>query len=167
MFQTILSRFGWFIALLLLQALVFNHVHILGYATPMPYIFFLLTLSSDTPRWAYVLLGFLLGFCIDLFSNTPGMASGALCFSGLLVPIFLKMFAPKDNNSEGFFPSHKTMEWGNFIKFCTLSVIVYCISFFLLESFSFFDWQVSLINIISSSALTLLFVLAMELTRGK
>ena len=39
MLQTIISRLGWFVFLFLLQVLVFNHVHIFGYATPMPYIF--------------------------------------------------------------------------------------------------------------------------------
>ena len=82
MFQTFISRIVWFVMLLLLQALVFNHVHIFGYATPMPYIYFLLILPSVTPRWLYVLLGFLLGLSVDLFTNTPGMAAGALCLSG-------------------------------------------------------------------------------------
>lgn len=78
MLQTIISRLGWFVFLFLLQVLVFNHVHIFGYATPMPYIYFLLILPSDTPRWLYVLLGFVLGLLIDLFTNTPGMAAGSM-----------------------------------------------------------------------------------------
>lgn len=88
MLQTIISRLGWFVFLFLLQVLVFNHVHIFGYATPMPYIYFLLILPSDTPRWLYVLLGFVLGLLIDLFTNTPGMAAGSMTLSGLLVPLF-------------------------------------------------------------------------------
>lgn len=164
--QTITSRVGWFVLLLLLQALVFNHVHIFGYATPMPYVFFLLILPSDTPRWVYVLLGFLLGLCVDLFTNTPGMAAGAMCLLGLVTPWFLHIFAPNDGN-ESFEPSHKVMEWSSFVKYTFFTVLIYCVVFFMLESFSFFDWQILLINIFGSTLLTTLFVVAMEAIRSK
>lgn len=167
MFQTIISRIGWFVSLLLLQVLVFNHVHIFGYATPVPYIYFLLILPGDTPRWLYVLLGFLLGLLIDLFTNTPGVAAGAMCLSGLLVPLFLRVFSPNDNDDDAFMPSRKTMEWGLFLKYVFVSVLVYCATFFLIESFTFFDWQILLINIGCSTLLTALFVVAMELVRTK
>lgn len=167
MFQTIISRIGWFVSLFLLQVLVFNHVHIFGYATPMPYIYFLLILPGDTPRWLYVLLGFVLGLLIDLFTNTPGMAAGAMCLSGLLVPLFLRMFSPTDNDDESFEPSRKTMEWGAFMKYVFVSVLVNCTAFFAIESFTFFDWLLLLINIGGSTLLTVLFVVAMELVRTK
>lgn len=62
MFQTFLSRLGWFVLLLLLQVLVFNHIHISGYATPLPYVYLLLILSDATPRWVYIAVGFLWDF---------------------------------------------------------------------------------------------------------
>ncbi len=165
-FQTITSRTGWFILLVLLQALVFNHVHIFGYATPMPYVFFLLILPSDTPRWASVALAFALGLCVDLFTNTPGLAASSLCLIGLIAPLLRNVFAPKDS-SDSYVPSHKTMEWSGFTKYAFFNVLVYCLVFFSLEAFSFFDWQVLLINIAGSTLLTTLFVIAMELIRNK
>lgn len=166
MFQIVISRVGWFVSLLLLQALVFNHVHILGYATPMPYVYFLLILPSNTPRWLYVLLGFILGLCVDLFTNTPGMAAGALCFLGLIVPLMLNVFSQLDDK-DSFEPSHNSMEWGAFMRYIFFSVLIYCIVFFIFEAFSFFDWFVLLVNIASSTLLTTLFVVAMELIRNK
>lgn len=167
MFQTVVSRMGWFIALLLLQVLVFNHVHIFGYATPMPYIYFLLILPSDTPRWLYVVLGFVLGLLIDLFTNTPGLTAGATCLLGLLIPLFLHIFVSTDNADETFEPSHKTMEWSPFVKYAFCAVLLHCTAFFIIESFSFFDWQVLLINMAGSTVLSTLFVVAMELIRTK
>lgn len=164
--QTITSRAGWFVLLLLLQALVFNHVHIFGYATPMPYVYFLLILPSDTSRWVYVLTGFLLGLGVDMCTNTPGMAAGAMCLLGLVTPWLLKMFAPNDGN-DVFEPSRKVMEWSSFVKYTLFSVLVYCLAFFMLEAFSFFDWQILLINILGSTLLTTLFVIAMEAIRSK
>lgn len=158
---------GWFIVLLLLQVLVFNHVHIFGYATPLPYVYFLLILPSETPRWLYVVLGFVLGLLVDLFTNTPGMAAGALCFMGLLLPLLLRIFAARDNDDDAFEPSHKTMEWSGFLKYAVTGTVIFCALFFTLEAFSFFDWKSLLINIMGSSVLTSLFIIAIELIRKK
>lgn len=167
MFQTILSRVGWLIGLVLLQILVFNHVHIFGFATPLPYIYFMLILPAETPRWVYVLAGFLVGLVIDLFSSTPGMAAGAFCLTGLLVPLWLRMFRPSDSDDDSFQPSSRTMEWSGFLKFTFVAVFFHCCAFFLIEAFTFFDWQVLLINIISSTFLTTLLVAAMEGIRNR
>lgn len=167
MLQTIISRLVLFAVLLLLQVLVFNHVHIFGYATPMPYVYFLLVLPSETPRWLYILLGFLLGLIIDLFTNTPGMAAGAMTLSGLLVPPFLRMFSPADSDDENFSPSHASMEWGAFLRYTILTVLLSCTAFFGLEAFSIADWRTLLINIGGSTLLTTLLIAAMELVRGK
>lgn len=154
-------------ALCLLQVLVFNHVHIFGYATPMPYVYFLLILPTDTPRWLYVVTGFTLGLIIDLFTNTPGMAAGTLCFVGLLVPLFLKLFSAKDIDDEAFDPSHRTMEWGGFLKYTFAIVLIFCSLFFTLEAFTFFNWEVLLINIGGSTLLTTFFIIAIELIRKR
>ena len=72
MVQKIFTRLGWFVLLLLLQVLLFGHIHLFGYATPMPYVYFLIILSLDTPRWLYLVSAFALGLAIDIFSCTPG-----------------------------------------------------------------------------------------------
>lgn len=167
MFQTVLSRIGWFIALLMLQVLVFNHVHIFGYATPMPYLYFLLILPAETPRWLYVLSGFVLGLLIDLFSSTPGMAAGTLTLIGLLTPPVLRLFRPSDDDDEAFLPSARTMEWNRFVNYAFVLSLVTCTTFFILEAFTFFDWQVMLFNIVGSTLLTTLIVVAMELIRSR
>lgn len=167
MLQTYLSRIVWLVVLLLLQILVFNHVHIFGYATPMPYIYLLLILPLSTPRWVYVTVGFALGLCIDLFTNTPGVAAGATCLAGLLAPLLLRAFAPADTDDEAFEPSIKTMETGGFMKFAFTLILIHSIAFFTFEAFSFQNWQALLINIGGSTLLSTLLCAAMELIRSK
>lgn len=167
MLQILLSRLGWFALLLLLQVLVFNHIHILGYATPMPYVYFLVLLPSNTPRWLYVLSGFLLGLLVDIFSNTPGMAACSLCLAGLLAPAFLKVFGSADlDEDESFEPGADTIEWGGFVRYAGSLALLHCLAFFALETFSFFDLRHILINVSASAFLTLLFVVAFEVIRG-
>ena len=105
MIHTILSRIGCFFLLILLQALLFNHIHILGYATPLPYVYFLMILPNTTPRWVHILTGFGLGMAIDLFTGTPGMAASALCATGLLTTPLLKAFSPSDHEDDTFLPT--------------------------------------------------------------
>lgn len=167
MFHIVLSRAGWFVALLFLQVLIFNHVHIFGYATPLPYIYFLLILPSSTPRWLYILLGFFMGLVIDMFTNTLGMAAASMSLLGLLTPIFIKLYLSADQDEDNIEPSKRSMEWGPFIRYVLTAVVLYCIVFFTVEAFTFFDFPSLLLNILGSSLLTTLIILAMELIRTK
>ena len=55
-----------------------NHIHLFAVATPLLYIYFILQLHRNYPQWASMLWGFFMGVVIDTFSNTPGVAAGAL-----------------------------------------------------------------------------------------
>lgn len=163
--MTSIQRTIWFIILLLLQALVFNHTHIMGYATPMPFFYLLLILHSDTPRWVYVALGFGLGLAVDIFSNTIGECAAAATFLGLITPGLLNVFSPADRDDDGFAPSAKTMKWSGFVKYALCAAIVFCTLFFLMECFSFLHALQLTLHICSSTMITLLIICAMERIR--
>ena len=55
MLQTYLNRFLWWTTLVLLQVFFFNHIHLLGYATPFIYLYIVVKMSSDTNRNALML----------------------------------------------------------------------------------------------------------------
>ncbi|MDY6250446.1 MAG: rod shape-determining protein MreD [Bacteroidaceae bacterium] len=161
------AHIGWFILLILLQGLVFNHLHFMGYATPMPYVFFLIILPTTTKRWVYIVLGFAMGLVIDLFSNTPGMTAASLCLTGLAIPPLLKPFLPNDHeDNETLTPSARSMEWGPFVRFAFLATLINTVCYFLLEAFSFFNWQHLLISISSSTFISLLFIISIEVIRS-
>ncbi|MBQ8226532.1 MAG: rod shape-determining protein MreD [Bacteroidaceae bacterium] len=166
MIQTILSRIGWFLLLISLQVFVLNHIHMLGYATPMPYVYFLLILPNNLSRWVWVALGFFLGLIIDVFTNTPGVASASLCATGLLVPFLLKTFTPTDKEEEVFIPSSRTLGRMRFLSFAALSSLVNTTLYFVIELFSFYNWASLLIGIVGSWVLTLLFIIALESLRS-
>lgn len=58
---------------MLLQALVLNHVHLFGVATPLLYVYFAISFRRKTSKWSMLIWCFLLGLGIDVFSNTPGL----------------------------------------------------------------------------------------------
>uniref|UniRef100_UPI003FED4358 rod shape-determining protein MreD n=1 Tax=Phocaeicola sp. TaxID=2773926 RepID=UPI003FED4358 len=90
----------WFLALVLVQVLVFNHIHVAGYATPFIYIYFLLMLNLDTKRNTLLLAGFLLGLVIDMFANTPGMNAAATTLLEFLRPWLISHIVPRDNTDD-------------------------------------------------------------------
>lgn len=65
-----LKRLLLFFGLLLLQALVLNHVHLLGVATPLLYVYFAISFRRGSSKWSMLIWCFLLGLGIDVFSNT-------------------------------------------------------------------------------------------------
>ena len=62
-----------FIALVLLQVLIFNHIEYWGYVNPMIYIVFLLVAPYRENQVPNLLAAFAIGLCIDIFSNTGGL----------------------------------------------------------------------------------------------
>lgn len=167
MLDTFLKRAGWFVLLLLLQALVFNHIHILGYATPMVTVYLTLLFPSTASRSSVLVWSFALGLATDTFANTPGIAAFSMTFVGLLQPYLLALYSTRDDANEVLVPSFGTMGWAAFVRYVATGVIIYEILFFALESFSLFNWKILLLNIASSSVLSILFILAFESIRGR
>ncbi|MBR1446633.1 MAG: rod shape-determining protein MreD [Alloprevotella sp.] len=146
-----------------LQAVVFNHVHFFGYATPMPYVYLLLILPSTTPRWAFLLIGFLLGLTCDLFTNTPGMAAAATTALAFVLPPMLRLFVPRDFDEDAMLlPSVSTMEWWPFMRYALFAVLLHHALFFILESFTFFRPLSLLLDTLGSTLLTLLLIAIFE-----
>jgi len=166
MFNVILPRVLWIIGLILAHTLMFNHIHLMGYATPMPYVYALIILPHGTARWIYVVLGFCIGIVIDILSNTVGAAAAALTLVGLVTPLLLRTFAPDDKLEEEFTPSIKTMQWGGFLKLAVAVTFIHTLVFFLLETFSLFDALEILIKVGSSTALTVIFMMTFEKLRN-
>lgn len=151
--------------LLLLQVLVFNHIHIMGYATPLPFCYLLLILHSETARWVYVGLGFLLGLAVDICSNTIGECSAAGTLLGLVTPHLLNAFSPADRSDDGFLPSATTMKWGGFMKYAFAAALIVATTTFVLEWFSVHNLEALALHVGGSTLLTFVILCAMERIR--
>ena len=64
------KRLMLYVVLVLSQALVLNHIHLFGYATPLLYIYFVVSFPRNYPKWGIILWSFLLGLNVDAFSNS-------------------------------------------------------------------------------------------------
>lgn len=156
-----LKGISFFVLLLLLQVLVFNHIHLFGFATPLLYVYVMLLFRRNFPKWAILCCGFLGGLCVDIFSNTPGLAAASMTFIGLLQPYVLMLFLPRES-ADDLQPSMRSLGVVSFLNYALLLVFLYCIVFFTLESFSFFNWMQWLKCVVGSTILTLILLLTLE-----
>ena len=81
---------GKLILVLLLQVLLFDHLHIGIWGFPMMYVIFLLNLPSNLAKWAELLIGFLVGLIIDICHTTLGIHIAACVAISFLRPILLQ-----------------------------------------------------------------------------
>lgn len=162
----LLHRVTMFLILLAAQVLILNHVHLMDVAMPLLYIYFAITFRRGFPRWVILLSCFLMGLIVDIFSSTPGLAAGTMTLIGFIQPFLVERTAPRDS-AEDMEISVATLGYGGFAFLSGVITAIYCLVFFTLEAFSFFEWFVWLERVIASSLLTWILILAIESVRSK
>ena len=160
----LLKRLGLFVILCVVQILILNHIYLFDIAIPLLYIYFAITFHRNYPKWAILLWCFALGLAIDVFSNTPGLAAGSMTLIAIIQPYLLELFVPRDSIEE-LDVSIKSLGIGKFITFSAILIAIYCLAFFALEAFTFYNWIHWLISAGSSAVLTLILILAIESVR--
>jgi len=161
MILTVFKKLVMFVLLVLFQVLVFNHIHILGYATPFLYIYFILKMEIKVPRYLVLLLGFILGLTIDTFTNTLGVNAAATVLLAFLQPYILMWYAPRDIE-EDLKPERRQLGTWSFVKYVTICVLIHHTSLLMLEYFTFVEFWRILLQILACSVLTILMILAIE-----
>ena len=153
-----------FVVLCLAQALVLNRVHLFGCATVLLYVYFVVMIPRNYPRWAILLWSFCLGLGVDVFSNTPGMAAASLTLVGFVQPLLLDLFIPREA-SENMKSAASTLGFTKFLTYAAILVSLHCLVIFTIEAFSFFNWQQWALNIVGTTLLTLLLLMTIESVR--
>lgn len=166
MIQTLLTRSLQFLLLLALQVLVLNHIHVMGYASPMVYVTLLLYFPMDANRVGTLLWAFAMGMVVDIFSNTPGVASASMTLAAVIQPYLLSALAPKES-VEDLVPTYHSMGVARHIYYIIVLVAIQVIVAFLLEYFSFYNVVDMLISMGSSMGLSLIIILTLETLRGR
>lgn len=160
------ERLVLFVVLLVVQVLILSHICLFQVAMPLLYVFFAITFRRGTPKWMILLWSFAMGLMIDMFSNTPGLATGCLTLIGFLQPYLLEPLVPRDS-ADNMKVSAATLGVSKFAMLCTVLVALYCLLFFALESFTFFNWQLWLLRAGGSALITLVIIFAVESIRSR
>jgi len=159
-----LRRLAVFVALCLAQVLVFNRIQLFHCATPLLFVYFTIIIPRGYPRWATLLWSFFMGLFVDMFANTPGVAAASMTLAGLLQPYLLELFLPRDAE-ENIKASAASLGGWRFFALAAIIVVVFCLVFFALEAFSFFNVIYWLQCAGGSALVTLMLVMTLETIR--
>lgn len=164
--KQVLQHIMWFVGLLLFQVLVLDNMHFLGVFVPMLYIYAILRLPSTLSSYVVLIVGFAVGFIMDMFTNTPGMhAAATTLMAGVRYPL-IRLFVLKDDLSNRTI-SLSWMGRSAFWKYTVLMVLVHHTTLYLLEAMSFMNGIMLLTKIPVCSLLTILFITTFELINPK
>lgn len=162
----VMKTAGRFAVFLLVQVLVLGRIHLFGYATPLLYVYFVAQFPRSYPKWALLLWGFAMGLCVDVFSNTPGVAAASLTLVAAVQPYYFELFVPRDS-VYNLSPSMAAVGPAKYAYYIVPLVVFYCLLFFSLEMFSFSNWVQWLLCVAGSAAVTLALIFTFELVRSK
>lgn len=160
--QTLFHRFGVILLVIFLQVFVFNHIILWGYAVPLLGVMILFHAPLNSGRISNMLVAFLTGLVLDAFSNSPGVAAGAMTFTAFVQYSLLRAMAPKDAVEEAV-PGIKLLGKYNYISYLAILMAVHHFMYFLLEAFSFFNAMDLLIRFLGSYVLSMALALSIEL----
>jgi hypothetical protein len=148
-----------FFLLILLQVLVFDNINFRGYLNPYIYILFILLLPFETPNWLLLILSFIVGFGVDLFSNTMGIHIAASVFIGFCRPGILRFVSSARDYEPGITPGIRDLGVTWFLKYSIILVLLHHFAFFYLEVFNFNEFFYTFWRVIFSAAFTMVFIM--------
>lgn len=154
--------FIWSVVLILVQALVFNHVCLFGYAIPFVFVYILVKLPANMSKEWLFTIGFLTGLIIDIFSDTLGMNALACTLTMALRRPILRLYVSRDEELSDAYPGIRSLGTFTFIKYALTVSLVYCTLIIFIESFSVFDITRILLRVAASTVLTTIIIVGTD-----
>lgn len=150
-----------FALFMLAQTLIFSQIHLFGYATAYVCIIFLMKLPRHTSQNELLLWGFIMGIITDIIGNTPGINAASLTFLAFMRNNILESFIQK-GNTDNLVASTNTISWRGYVCYTLLCTLLYNTALYFLEVFTINYPVQLLIGVVSSTLLTMLFIIVSE-----
>ena len=144
-----------FLFLILVQTLVLNNVYLFGFINPNIYILFIILFPLKKERTNFLLVSFLFGLCIDIFSNTGGVNTAAtVAIAYLRMPLLKLILNTQDIDYKLF--KIKQESFPRIIVFVGTLTLIHHFILFGMEYFSFKDFSTIVYKTFTTSIFTVL-----------
>jgi rod shape-determining protein MreD len=152
--STLFTNVFRFILLLSVQIIIFNNMNLLGYISPFPYILFILLYPVNGNKSGLLLASFLLGFIMDLFSNSGGVHTMACIVLAYYRPYLFRF-------SFGLSYEYQTVRIIDVLtperfSFILFSVLIHHLTLFIFEAFQISFFLDVLIRTLLSTLFTII-----------
>ncbi|MBX9782020.1 MAG: rod shape-determining protein MreD [Chitinophagaceae bacterium] len=154
-----------FLLLILTQVFVLNHIPPLHqYITPLLYFVFILWLPFNTGRSALLVISFLTGLTVDLFTVTPGMHAAACVLIGYVRPFIINIIVPQQG-AEFNYREPSAISLGNvqYIIYVSVLTLLHHGMLFTVQAFQFGNILYILLKTLGSCIISFLLILIVEL----
>jgi rod shape-determining protein MreD len=143
-----------FIILLLVQVVICNNINFLGNINPYIYIIFIFLFPIRDNRLILLVISFLLGMLVDMFSDSGGVHAAASVCLAYARPVILK-------SSFGLLYEHQTIKFstteiGSLITYVSVGTVLHHFVLFSLEIFNITSIILILKKTLFSSIFTIL-----------
>ena len=154
MSSNLFKNIARFVLLVFFQILVFNNMNLSGYINPSIYLLFILLLPVNINKSVLLLLAFVTGITIDIFSNTMGLHAAATVLMAFARPGTINLFFKNLEFINEEAPAISKVGLGGFVRYSLLLVLVHHSLLFIIEVFSFHDFIFTAYRILLSSLVT-------------
>ena len=154
-----------FFILASIQILVLNNVQISGYINPFVYILFVMLLPPKMPKAIVLILAFVMGFTIDVFSDSYGIHSSATVLLAFLRPKVLALVSVKggeDLEEIGI----KQLKINRFFTYSGILCLIHHFTLFYIEAFRLNEFFDTFLRALYSSFISILMILMIESLRS-
>ncbi len=133
---SILHQIYRLLVLIALQAFLFSRLIVLRYGVSFVYIFFVLFMPLQWPKWVQYILAFLSGLAVDILSGTYGLHAISATIIVALRDVVIRLILPSYNEEEWESINIFNRDIGEYIIYSFVLSFVYCLVFFSLDFFS-------------------------------
>ncbi len=143
-----------FLALVFTQVLVLNQVQVSGYINPYVYVLFVLLLPLSTPRYLLLILAFLMGLAIDIFSDSLGIHASATVFIAYIRPFVIRSISNREEDRNDY-PGLLQNKFSWFLSYVSILVFFHHFILFYLEVFTLSHFLSTFLKVLFSSVFSI------------
>ncbi|MGD0709891.1 MAG: hypothetical protein ABR968_01790 [Bacteroidales bacterium] len=145
--------------LVFFQVAILNKIELGGIINPYLYVLFILLLPFETPKWLLLVVAFVCGLLVDMFSETAGLHSAACVLMAFCRPGILKIISSKQDYEAGMRPIIHDLGFKWFFSYSLLLVVIHHFLLFYLEVFSFYEFFQTFFRMLLSIIFTLALII--------
>lgn len=134
-----------FLVAALLQIFLFNNLSLSVYLNPLVYVIFIVLLPMETPAFAMLLCGVLMGVTMDWTMGAAGVNTIATVFIAFFRIHLLNFICGKETVHDGGVPSSQRLGDKSFLYYLSLVVLIHNAIFFYMEALS---WSHALLTLL-------------------
>lgn len=154
MIKTFVQYVFLLLILVFTQVFLFNNIEFSGFVNPYVYIMLIILLPFNVQQWVVLVVSFLIGLLVDLFTFTYGMHMISTVLIAYLRPLIFRNIAPRDGYQVNSSPRiyYYGLRW--FLLYTAIMVFIHHFVLFYIEIFRFSDFFHVLFRVFMSTIFT-------------